>query len=500
MSRLSKIGIIQNAPLTADLSNNLRQIVQGYRECLDHGAQLVIAASDALCGHELQALAYRRSFLHQTRMALKALSAELGSVPLILGAYTFLFDDEQYESNASPKVLHEFDMICNDEAEREKAIPTVVPYLLEHDTVTELIEGEVTDIHGTQVYIDCDDMEILPEYHPLHLIVRLPDKPWYAGGEGDDARTRCWEARHCGVPVIQVKSVGTADGKLFDGGSALYGSNGQVVERLPFFEPGNRVLDLKKRSRASNDEEVNNILRRALVRGIYDTVRNNGYSGVSICMDQKNAPLLVALSILALGADNVWGVTFEGNCALAETMGISCRQINIAPVSAEAAACMAGTDSRELQSRLAAAMQVTLSEQRGFMQLTALSRNEIMTGNFTLYGESCGYLAPLANLYEEEVCLLCKQLRKEFPCLASIPEYPENPELNFIIRDLADKNLPSSALLEGLGSSDYKENDVRLVQRKIIASALKRSQFPMTLHIEPDEEQNSYPISHRLND
>lgn len=500
MSRLSKIGIIQNAPLTADLSNNLRQIVQGYRECLEHGAQLVVAASDALCGHALQALAYRRTFLQQTQNALKTLAAELGDVPLLLGAYTFLFDDEPYDPAISPKIQDDFDLICNGEGDREKAAPTLVPFLLQHGSVTELFEGEVADIQGLQVYVDCDDMEILPDYHPLHLIVRLPSKPWYAGEEGEDDRTRSWESRQSGVPVIQVKSVGTADGRLYSGGSALYGSNGQVAERLPFFESHNRVLDLKRRSRTSPDGETGHILRKALVRGIRDTVRNNGYSGVSICMDQKNSPLLAALSILALGADNVWGVTFQGNAAMAEAMGISCRRINIDPVSAEAAACMPGTDSRELQSRIASAMQMTLAEQRGFMQMTALSRSEIMTGSFTLYGESCGYLAPLGSLYEEEICQLCTQLKPQFPSLASIPSEPENPELNLIIHDLADKNLSSTALLEGYGSADYKENDVRLVQRKIMASALKRSQFPMALHIEPDEEQLSYPISHRLND
>lgn len=508
MSRLSKIGIIQNAPLTADMSNNLRQIVQGYRECLEHGAQFVIAPSDALCGHSLQALAYRRTFLQQTQKALSTLAAELGDVPLLLGAYTFLFDDESYDPEAAPKHPDDFEMICNGEADREKVEPTLVPFLLRHGSVTELFEGEVTDIQGLQVYVDCDDIEILPDDQPLHLIVRLPSKPWYAGGEGDDDRTRSWEACQSNVPVIQVKSVGTADGNLYPGGSALYGSNGQLVDRLPFFEPHNRVLDLKKRTRTSraprpapeSDGEMRHILRRALVRGIHDTVRNNGYSGVSICMDQKNAPLLAALCILALGADNVSGITFQGNVGLAESMGISCRKINVAPVAAEAAACMSGSDSKELQSRLASAMQTTLSEQRGFMQMTALSRNEIMTGNFTLYGESCGYLAPLGCLYEEEICQLCNQLRPEFPALASIPEEPENPELNLIIHDLADKNLSSSALLEGYGSADYKENDVRLVQRKIMASALKRSQFPMTLHIEPHEEQLTYPISHRLND
>lgn len=80
-----KIGIIQSFPATADFSGNLRRIVQGYRECLDHGAELIIAPATALCGLAPLALTGRRSFMMQTRAALDALAAELGSVPLLLG-------------------------------------------------------------------------------------------------------------------------------------------------------------------------------------------------------------------------------------------------------------------------------------------------------------------------------------------------------------------------------------------------------------------------------
>ena len=69
---IKKIGLIQTSPLPGDFSNNLRAIVQGYRECLNHGAELVIAPAAALCGLEPGALSIRRSFISQTRAALEA--------------------------------------------------------------------------------------------------------------------------------------------------------------------------------------------------------------------------------------------------------------------------------------------------------------------------------------------------------------------------------------------------------------------------------------------
>ena len=97
-SSIRRIGIIQNAPLPGDFSNNLRALVQGYRDCIDHGAELVIAPADALCGLDPQDLAERPSFEEQTQRALDALSAELGAAPLILGAYMrFIADDELWD-------------------------------------------------------------------------------------------------------------------------------------------------------------------------------------------------------------------------------------------------------------------------------------------------------------------------------------------------------------------------------------------------------------------
>ena len=37
-------------------------------------------------------------------------------------------------------------------------------------------------------------------------------------------------------------------------------------------------------------------------------------------------------------------------------------------------------------------------------------------------------------------------------------------------------------------------------QRKLVASALKRTQLPIVLHVDTPLEQLHFPISHRLND
>ena len=87
-TKITKIGIIQIASLPGDFPNNLRAVVNGYRECLEHGAQLVVAPASAVCGLEPHSLARRDSFLAQTQDCLEKISKELGEVPMLLAAYS----------------------------------------------------------------------------------------------------------------------------------------------------------------------------------------------------------------------------------------------------------------------------------------------------------------------------------------------------------------------------------------------------------------------------
>ena len=123
-----------------------------------------------------------------------------------------------------------------------------------------------------------------------------------------------------------------------------------------------------------------------------------------------------------------------------------------------------------------------------------------MLGEFNLYGLSGGHLAPLGNLYDVDIYLLSERFREQYSNLFGSLTAPQTGTTNRIIHELADLNTPPSALLREEMSYLFKENDVRLIQRKLVASAIKRSQLPIILHMDPPLEQLHFPLSHRLND
>lgn len=483
-----KIGIIQNAPLTADLSRNLRQIVQGYRECLDHGANIIIAPAYSLCGAGLQDLADRHSFLQQTEAALDALSQELGSTPLILGAYApmpelLTADDDEEDDYTGPQTQH----------------GVIVPYLLENNSVTELENGETVDINGAEVYVDVDEEVVIIDDMAPDIIVHLATQSWYANAAKDDETNRRWEANTNDVPVVCVHHVGTVDGEIYAGGSGIYLPGNKTHTRLPFFETANRAVSLGAGGNANAIPQDEELLALALERGIRDTVHQNGYLGACILLDEPQSYLLAILCAEALGAANVHGLTFCNNTRCADILNINVKALALDNVSAQIANSSDISAQDILRVRLQAAMMTTYADQHALMPLSCITRHDLMLNQFVLYGNTAGYLAPLGNMYEMDTYLLSQYFSEKYAALFGTLNEPTHPEQDRIIHELADNNISAGALLHDY-VCPFKEDDIRMVQRRIIASAQKRTQIPPVLFVDKKSERKHYPTHHRLND
>lgn len=490
----TKIGIIQNSPLPGDFSANLRSIVQGYRECLDHGAEIVVAPAEALCGIAPQDLSKRATFLRQMRAAMDALSHELGTAPLLTCGYAAAISDEDLWDG----------LLGEEESAPEYADETVhpVPFLLEKDMVTELDDAEVNLIDEHSVFVCIGEEEMLPDVEPCDLLVHFGMEPWHTAAPEQDAESRAWEARTNGTPIACVRAVGVAGSSLYGGGSSLYDAEGKLAMRLPFFRSAASVANLRRPKPVPALPTAESLMREALELGIRDTVRHHGYGGVCIPLDHPNSTLLAALAVSAMGSSNVCGITFTRQTEAAKQLGIDCHAWDVSelPAAAAEAAGLGDSNFREaLKARTRAALMQTFAESRGLMLLSPIDRHAALMGDFTLYGDTCGFLAPLGNLYQVDLYLLARQFREEHADLFGALAEPADSTQDRILHELADLNIGASDLLEKQGIL-FKENDVRHLQRRLISTSLRRLQLPTVLRVDPPAERLHIPTKHRLND
>lgn len=480
---IKKIGLIQNYPLPGDFSNNIRTIVQGYRECLDQGAELVIAPAYALCGMEPKDLAQRNSFQRQQQMALKTLAQETSAVdvPLILGAYP---SDEGDDWLA--------DALDDSLANLTSHSPE--PCILENGDISFPEPGEIITIGSTTCQLAIEPEEITEN---VRLAILLPMQCWYLDQPTPLEQDLNWLADDYNCTLVHVNPTGFINGNLYGGGSCVVNKKGTIA-RLPYFEATNQVINLKTTRQAEEIEEPVVLLRKAIIRGIRDSVRAHGYTGVCIPLDHANATLLAALCVEAVGATHVLGITFKGDTSLENTLGISCRFINID--NAESLTGLVQKESAStLTERIKGSLLATLAEERGYMLLSPLSRHDAELGNYTLYGESNGFLAPLGNLYRIDLHMLKIELKASNPQLFGTLEEPNHPENDHILHALTELNISAGDILK----EQYikaSENEIRHIQRRVIASSLKRLQFPTTILLNNPSQRLTLPPVHRLND
>lgn len=495
---ISKIGIIQSQALPGDFSRNLRRIVQGYRECLDRGADIVITSIYALSGLNPQDLKRRRSFTMQMEAAAETLAAELAvtDVPLITGycidpLQTPVGDefDDEWEAD---------DGLLFDEEEEEYSMHDsviMVPCVIHRGVIRILTDGSTATVADKLCHITTAAEESLPEGE-VDLIVHLPKIPWNNRSSDKEVQICSWESHAAQAPVVCVHPVGTEGGDMYGGGSSLY-INNKLADYLPFFEPACRTLRIQHKQVQTPKKHPELILqvKKALTAGIHDTVRQQGYSGVCVPLDSPNGKLLTNLCVQALGADNVHGISFCGKTY----PGIECMQLQVEELLQTAKEKINPEYAPGLEQRIKGCMLASLAEEKGMMLLSALDRPTIMLGDFTLYGETCGYLAPLGSLYKVDLFLLCRHIEETEPDMAHAIEPPAQPEQDRIIHDLTERNIAASDILRH-AQDGMEENPVRSIQRKVMASALKRTQLPLILNLAGKEEQLSIPLSSRLND
>jgi NAD+ synthetase len=170
----------------------------------------------------------------------------------------------------------------------------------------------------------------------------------------------------------------------------------------------------------------------ALSLGIRDYVHKCGFKSAIVGLSGGiDSALVAVLAADALGADKVLGVSMparyssEGSlsdaAALAKKLGIRYEVLPIEPVfksvEAQLGKFFSGTKSNEaeenVQSRLRGVTLMALSNKFGALVLTTGNKSEMAVGYCTLYGDMCGALAPLADVFKTDIYKIARWVNRD---------------------------------------------------------------------------------------
>jgi NAD+ synthase (glutamine-hydrolysing) len=427
-----KLALAQINPTVGDLEGNRELILASIEEARSAGADLIVLPELAVTGYPPEDLLLRPGFVRAARESLDRIAAETREVVALVGVP--LYDGVLYNACA----------ICADSEVSGWVKKWHLPNYGVFDEKRYFASGDelaLIDVAGTKVGITiCEDMWVAgPPTTALaaagaELVVNLSASPFHVGRAQEREGIFSARARESGVRVALCNTVGGQDELVFDGHSLVLESDGSVLARAPGFEEALLVVDLQQPEAATLSALGDELeqMRRALILGLRDYVRKNGFEAVIVSVSGGiDSAVTAALAVEALGPERVHCVSMPSRYSseetrsdarrLAENLGCDFRELPIEPVveayTGVLAESFAGREpdvaEENLQARIRGTIAMALSNKFGWLLVASGNKSELSVGYATLYGDMAGGFALLKDVFKTDVLRLARHLNEQ---------------------------------------------------------------------------------------
>jgi NAD+ synthase (glutamine-hydrolysing) len=285
------------------------------------------------------------------------------------------------------------------------------------------------------LYKICPMDEMMPQ--KPDFMINVSASPFAYDHAGERLHTVRANVERYKIPLFYCNMVGGQTDVIFDGGSLVISSDGKIFDEMPFFEECLKVYDLDAVLRGGIEKQVPKdntiqLIHDALILGIQDYFRKMNLKkaifGLSGGIDSA---VVAALAARALGADNVRCLLMPSQYSsdhsvndarqLAEKLGI---QYDIVPIESVFEAYMgilkphffglpSNITEENVQARVRGMMVMAFSNKFGNILLNTSNKSEMAVGYGTLYGDMCGGLAVLGDVYKTQVYELANYINKD---------------------------------------------------------------------------------------
>ncbi|MFL5912339.1 MAG: NAD+ synthase [Gaiellaceae bacterium] len=466
-----RLALAQINPTVGDLDGNRALILERLDAAKEAGADVVVFPELAVTGYPPEDLLLRPGFIRAAERSLDQIARASRGVTLLVG--TPHLDRDLYNacavcSGGELKALVKKRFLPNYGVfdEFRYFAPGNELYLFEH--------GEA--LIGVTV---CEDMwQPGPPATDLalagaQLLVNVSASPFHVGKDREREEMFRTRARDTNAYVAFCNTVGGQDELIFDGHSVVIDDEGDVVARAPGFEEAllvvdvdlssviaRRLTDARRRALAKDRGDIGAVptihvgtphereddlappivpfaeeleqMRQALVLGLQDYVRKNGFEQVLVGVSGGiDSALTAAIAVEALGADAVHCVSMPSRYSsdatradarkLAEALGCDFREIEIEAVfEAFLGALAPAFSGREpdlteenLQARIRGTLLMAQSNKFGWLLVATGNKSELSVGYATLYGDMAGGFALLKDVFKTDVFRLSRYLNEQ---------------------------------------------------------------------------------------
>jgi len=528
-----RIGLAQINTIVGDLAGNSRRILDAYRTLVGQGAELVLFPELVVCGYPPRDLLFKKRFVADVEAATRAIAAQIGDVPALIGyteanttghgrsAFNAAAFCHQGKITVCARkcLLPTYDVFDEDRYFEPAREPVIVNFAGKRIGLTICEDIWVHPLVPTRRFYDLDPVKWLRD-QKVELLLNLSASPWYVAKNSLRRTLVSDAAKACGCPTAYCNAVGGNDELIFEGRSVACDASGKIIGGLAAFREELKVVDLNAAQPAvtasyTQDELAD--IYDALVLGVRDYAQKTGFKKALLGLSGGiDSALTAVIAAEALGPKNVIGVSLPSIISsqhskddariLAQNLGIEFHTIPIADTVAAAEHTLApvfagrARDIAEenIQARARGLLLMAISNKFGALLLTTGNKSELAVGYCTLYGDMCGGLAVISDVFKMQVYALSRWINRDREIIpASSIEKVPSAELRPNQTD--QDSLPPYEMLdailkgyveEGLSRADIVAQgfDVTVVNdvvRKVDLNEYKRKQAAPGLKITP---------------
>ncbi|MEE9437890.1 MAG: NAD+ synthase [Saprospiraceae bacterium] len=294
---------------------------------------------------------------------------------------------------------------------------------------------DIWDIDQENPLYTLSPLDEMEKYNP-DIILNVSASPFnynHANSRIDIVKANCNRYK---TPMIYINHVGAQTELIFDGGSLIVNGNGVVYQEMPFWKECIKTVELEDIKNATQDN-VNSkdkieLIHDAIVLGIKDYFGKLGFTKAILGLSGGiDSAVTIALAARALGAENVHALLMPSQyssdhsvndaVALADNLG---SPYNIIPIKGIYDAVMEqvspifgdlpfNVTEENIQARSRGLLNMALSNKFGSILLNTSNKSEMAVGYGTLYGDLCGGISVLGDVYKTDVFKLAEFINKD---------------------------------------------------------------------------------------
>ena len=525
-----KIALAQLDYHIGNFEGNLAKMLLAIREAKSQEADIICFGELATCGYPPRDFLEFDDFIHLAEASIQKLADAARGIAVVVGSPSHnpvIEGKDLYNSAyflAGGKVVQV----------QHKALLPTYDIFDEYRYFEPATEFKVVEYKGKRIALSiCEDLWNLGNENPLYTICpldeMLPQKPDFilnisaspfAHDHAEDRiRVLKANAARYQIPLFYVNHVGAQTEIIFDGGSMVVAPQGTIIDELPYFEECIRYYDLDEVWRAGREtlqpKDKMTLIHDALVCGLKDYFRKLGFKKAILGLSGGiDSAVVAVLAAEALGEDNVRVLLLPSQFSsdhsvldarqLAENLGV---QYDIIPIEKiyhtylevlepHFRAHPFNITEENIQARIRGNLLMAFSNKFGHILLNTTNKSEMAVGYGTLYGDLCGGLSVIGDVYKTEVYELARYLnrRQEIipeniitkppsaelrPNQKDSDSLPEYDELDPLLYQYIEKHQSPQDLIE----MGFDEKLVQRVLRMVNMNEFKRYQTAPVLRV-----------------